>query len=268
MNMEYLDTQLASEEPRVSLNLPENAVHIWRAALDLPSHCVETLHEKLSIDERRKAESFRFERDRNRFIVSVGILRTILGYYIAVDPRELQFCYGSRGKPRLQGGSGKTGIQFNLSHSEGLALYAFCRDREVGIDVEYIRDVPEMAQIVQQFFSAGERIAFNALPDHKKREAFFNCWTRKEAFIKAIGEGLYQPLDAFDVSVEPGAPARLMTIRGNSAMASRYLIKDLQPAPGFVAALAQEGKSSEIRFWQWANGSGSWPEEAGHSRIK
>jgi 4'-phosphopantetheinyl transferase len=256
------------ESPPCDLSLPTKEIHVWRAILDLPISSVLEPYQTLSVDEKIRADRFRFERDKNRFIVRLGILRTILGYYMAVKPGEVQFCYGCRGKPRLQDGVGKTGIQFNVSHSEGLALYAFCQDHEVGIDIERIREIPEVKHIVQQFFSVRERIAFGALPNRKKRGAFFNCWTRKEAFIKAIGEGLYQPLDTFDVSLTPGEPARLLRIDGNSEMASRWFIKDLKPAGGFVAALAGEEKGPEIRCWQWINGSASLPQGAADSGDK
>ena len=222
--------------PLADLPLSKKDVHIWRAALDLPSRSIQELKEKLSIDELVRAERFRFERDRNRFIVRLGILRTILGFYMGVEPDEVRFCYGNHGKPRLRNAFGKTGINFNLSHSEGLALYVFSRDHEIGIDVERIHDIPEMEEIVERFFSGKENVVFRALPRSKKREAFFNCWTRKEAFIKAIGEGLFYPLDKFDVSFTPDEPSRLLSIDGDSEKASQWFMLNLKPASGFSVA--------------------------------
>lgn len=160
--------------PPPNVSLPKKDIHIWRAALDLPSTRVEELKEKLSIEERIRADRFRFERDRDRFIVGVGILRTILGDYLSVAPSELGFSYGEHGKPRLSDVFGNKVVHFNMSHSEGLALYVFSRDHEAGVDLERTRDFPEMEQIVEQFFSVKERVVFNALPISKKRKTFFN----------------------------------------------------------------------------------------------
>jgi 4'-phosphopantetheinyl transferase len=198
-----------------------------------------------------RAERFHFEHDRKRFIVARGILRTILGWYLGVEHSRLQFCYRKNGKPALADTFGKGRIHFNLSHSEGLALYAFTRDREIGVDIEYIHDLSEMDQIAERFFSTGENNVFRELPESKKKEAFFRCWTCKEAFIKAIGDGLSHPLDKFDVSSVPGEPARLLGIEGDAKAASRWTIQELKPASGFAAAFAAEGRRWRLRCWQW-----------------
>jgi len=218
--------------------LTTDEIHIWFAYLDQPVSLFQRL---LSMDERRRSERFHFEEDRRRFIIRQGILRKILGRYLGVEPSRLQFCYGKNGKPALADTFGKEKVRFNSSHSEGLALYAFTHDREIGVDVEHIRDIPEMEQITERFFSARENAVFHTLPESKKKEAFFNCWTRKEAFIKATGDGLSLPLDRFDVSLVPGEPARLLGIDGDSKTASRWLLQDLKPAPDFAAAFAVKG---------------------------
>ena len=219
------------------------------------SSSLEEFKGKLSVDERIRAERLRFERDRNRFIVSSGILRTILGCYMGAEPSEIRFCYEYRGKPRPLDPFGKTSIHFNLSHSDGLALYVFSRDHDVGVDMECVRDLPEMDQIVEQFFSVREKMVFRKLPDSKKREAFFNCWTRKEAFIKAIGEGFSYPLNQFDVSFTPDEPSRLLTIEGDSEKAAQWFMLSLEPSPGFTAAFAVEGHGWQLHFWQWSDES-------------
>jgi 4'-phosphopantetheinyl transferase len=177
----------------------------------------------------------------------------ILGRYIGVDPKELRFIHGKHGKPTLDCLTANGSIQFNMSHSEGLALFGFARDHEIGVDIEFIRDIPEMDRIAEQFFSNKESGVFRSLPESKKKEAFFNCWTRKEAFIKAIGDGLYQPLDMFEVSLRPGEPARLLSIDGDSRRASRWLIQDIKPAPGFTAAFAVQRYGWRLHFWQWSD---------------
>jgi 4'-phosphopantetheinyl transferase len=231
--------------------IQKGAIHIWRASLDLPSRDVRRLEEKLSVDERIKAERFRFDWDKNRYIVSFGILKQILSLYIGVDPASVRISYGTRGKPRLKDAYGEDNIHFNLSHSEGLAIYIFARDHEVGVDIERIRDIPEMDNIVDDFFSPREKISFKALSRSKKRKAFFRLWTRKEAYIKAIGEGMYLPLDSFDISLIPRELASPLRLEGGPKIASRWLIQDLEPTPGFAGAFAIERRNWRIHWWNW-----------------
>jgi len=189
--------------PPLDIELPADEIHVWYACLEQPVSRFQRLKQLLSPDESMRAERFHFEEDRKRFIACHGILRTILGRYLNVDPSRLQFCNGKNGKPSLVDTLGSESIRFNSSKSNGVALFAFTRGREIGVDIEHIRDIPEMEQIAERFFSVKENAAFHTLPQSKKKEAFFNCWTRKEAFIKAIGEGLYCHLDKFDVSLAP-----------------------------------------------------------------
>ena len=237
--------------PPSDLELPTDEIHVWCASLDQQVSRFQRLKQLLSPDERIRAERFHFEQDRERFITRRGILRTILGLYLGVESNRLQFCYRKNGKPVLADTFGKGTILFNMSDSEGLALYGFTRDREIGMDIEHVRDIPEMNQIAERFFSERENAVFCALPESKKKEAFFNCWIRKEAFIKAIGDGLYCPLDKFDISLIPGEPARLLRIEGDSKQASRWSVEDLRPAPGYAAAFAIERRRWQLHCWQW-----------------
>ncbi len=198
-----------------------------------------------------RAERFHFEKFRKNFIVCRGILRMLLSCYLGVEPSHLQFCYGKNGKPALADTFGKGTIHFNLSKSDGVAIYAFNRDCEIGVDIERIRDLSEMDQIAERFFSIRENEVFHVLPKSKRKEAFFNCWTRKEAFIKAVGDGLSWPLDKFDVSLFPGEPARLLRINGNSEETSFWSIQALTPAPNYVAAYAVRGRGFEIKYWSY-----------------
>jgi 4'-phosphopantetheinyl transferase len=243
------------ETPPSRLLITKKDAHIWRASLDSPVIAIQKLNEILSNDEKCRADRFRFEKDKKRFIVRRGILRTILWLYLGVEPWQLQFCYGKNGKPLVADGSNKGGIHFNLSHSEGVAIYAFTQDREIGVDIEHIHDVPDMEEIAKNFFSKRENKFFLALPKRKKREAFFNCWTRKEAFIKTLGDGLSYPLDNFDVSLVPGEPAMLLRIDGDSKAATRWSIQDLKPMSGFAAAFASENRGYQIRFMQFSDPS-------------
>ncbi|HCF26730.1 MAG TPA: 4'-phosphopantetheinyl transferase [Cyanobacteria bacterium UBA11049] len=255
--MSKIDRQWCS--PPKSLKLSRNDVHVWRATLDRPAECVCQLAQSLSDDERLRAERFYFERDRSRFIVGRGLLRFILSRYLEIAANKLQFCYSSRGKPELIETSREYKLRFNVSHSQEIVLYAVTRDRSIGIDVEYIRPLPEAEQIVKSFFSLYEKSVFERLPPDQKQLAFFNCWTRKEAFVKAIGDGLSLPLDRFDVSLIPGEPARLLGIKGdNRALdhlrhrtCSNWSLQDITPIPGYVAALAVEGQSWNLSYWEW-----------------
>jgi 4'-phosphopantetheinyl transferase len=169
-------------------------------------------------------------------------------------PEYIEFRHAARGKPALKE-TGSPGIEaaklkFNLSHSHELALYAITQSREVGIDIEHMRPMPDAAQIVERFFSLQERRTFHALPPEQQNEAFFTCWTRKEAFIKAKGEGLYHPLDQFSVSLVPGESARLLHVEKEPLEITHWSLRALTPTPGYVAALAVEGHSWQLRCWR------------------
>ena len=238
--------------PPSGLALTKRESHIWRADLDLTIVNVQKLYQTLSMDERIRAKRFRFDLDRKRYIVRRGLVRTILGTYIGVEPDRVQFCYGKHGKPVLTNTFGGESIHFNVSHSAGLALFAFTRGCEIGVDVECIRDIPEMDQIAERFFSKRENAVFLTLPESKKKEAFFCCWTRKEAFIKAIGDGLSRPLEEFDVSLAPGETDKLLSIKKNLGQASLWSVQGLKAALGFAAAFAVEGRDWRLKCWQWS----------------
>ena len=226
-------------------------VHVWRARLNQPASTVKSFRSILSPDELRRADSFYFEKDRTRFIVARAVLRTILSRYLGVPPRAVRFCYGRHGKPALAEESGGNGLRFNMSHSHELALYAVARDREVGIDLEYIRQDFASQEIARHFFSPREVSTLCALPASMQARAFFNCWTRKEAYIKARGQGLALPLHQFDVSLSPGEPAELLSSRENPQEASRWTLRELAPGDGYVAALAVEGHDWRLNCWQF-----------------
>ena len=237
--------------PPASLVLSGDDIHVWFVSLDHVGSSFDRLAQVLSVDERTRAQRFHFERDRRRFVVRRGLLRTILGCYVGVEADRLQFCYGYYGKPALAETSGGGTLRFNLSHSQGLALYAVTRHREIGVDLECIRPILEAEQIAERYFSARENAVFRALPAHEKLWAFFNCWTRKEAYLKALGDGLARPLDEFDVSLAPGELARLLYIRGDPEEVCRWSLQDLTPGPGYVAALGVEGHDWRLQCWQW-----------------
>jgi 4'-phosphopantetheinyl transferase len=211
------------------------------------------LAQTCSADEQLRADRFYFERDRKHFIVGRGLLRAILGRYLDLEPAQVQFSYGPRGKPALANIGTGGALCFNLSHSNGLALYAVTHDRNLGIDLEYIRPMPEAEQMAKRFFSPREYAVISSLPPHQKQEAFFRGWTCKEAYLKAIGEGLAQPLDRVEVSLAPSEPARLYGITGEPSAAARWFLQELTPAPSYVATLAVEGHGWCLKCWQWSD---------------
>lgn len=162
--------------------------------------------------------------------------------------------YGLRGKPSLAPSYGGESIRFNVSHSNELALYAMTNHREVGVDIEFMRPLDEVESIARRFFSTREQAILRSLPAHLKQQGFYNCWTRKEAYIKATGEGISQPLDQFDVSLAPGEPARLLSVSGKPDEASRWSFEVLRPSIEYAAALAVEGSGWQLMCWKWEEG--------------
>jgi 4'-phosphopantetheinyl transferase len=237
--------------PPADLRLEDDDVHVWRASIDLPAQQVRELRCILTPDELERAERFHFPRDRNRFIVARGVLRDILAHCVNEDPGQIRFHYGPYGKPNLVRRDGERRLCFNLAHSRGVALYALTYHREIGVDLEYKITGLIDERIAEHFFSAQEIAALRALPPNAQIEAFFNCWTRKEAYIKAKGKGLSLPLDQFVVSLAPGEPAMLKDTPGDPLEANRWSLHTLSPGPGYVAALAVEGHSLQIKYWRW-----------------
>lgn len=237
--------------PPLALALPDDEVHIWRAELDLPPARIDEFQRILAPDERSRAEKFYFERDRIHYTAGRSLLRMILGRYLQAEPGQIQFHYNAYGKPALAPAHGPGPLRFNLSHSGGLALYAFANSREIGVDVEHIRTDLDHAQIAAHTFSALENALLSSLPADVQPVAFFNCWTRKEAYIKAHGLGLSLPLDQFAVSLAPGEPARLLHTAGAPQEAERWSLQALAPGPGYAGALAAEGLAWHLKCWQW-----------------
>jgi len=229
--------------------LGNDQVHIWRASLNLPTERLNSLQQLLSPDERQRAERFVLPKDRDAFTAARGILRLILSRYLKRLPEELCFCYGPYGKPSLDSQFNFEQLCFNLSHSHQLALYAIVKNQEVGVDLEQVHPLDYTA-IARRFFSPQESAALVALPEGDHAQAFFNCWTRKEAYVKAQGRGLTLPLNEFEVSLAPGAAA-LLSVNEDSQAGTGWTLQALQPGPGYVAALAIAGQNWQIKCWQW-----------------
>jgi 4'-phosphopantetheinyl transferase len=228
--------------------LGTDEVHVWQAMLDEPARQLPELAATLSSDERARAQRYHFERDRRRFVVCRSLLRDIVGRYAGRPAEALRFGYGPRGKPSLPDSE----VRFNVSHSDGVAVYALSRGREVGVDVERVRPVSGADRIAERFFSIPEREALRAVPARARTQAFFTCWTRKEAYVKARGEGLGLPLDQFTVSLAPDGPAWLSPAGGaDEREIARWSLAGLYQDPGYVAALAVEGHGWRLRSAWW-----------------
>jgi len=223
-------------------------VRWWCASLDLEAQAVDRLVRHLSVDERDRAARFHFRRDASRFVVSRAALRIGLADCLGVEPGLIGLRYGPHGKPELAPPFDRFGLRFNVSHSESLGLYAVTRDRRVGVDIERIRPLPDLDEIAERVFSPEERLALRRLPPARRPEGFFNCWTRKEAYVKAIGSGLAHPLTRFTVSLAPGAPARLEHVDDDPDAPERWRLETLVLDPGHVAALAVEGLTTQIAW--------------------
>lgn len=237
------------DSPSAPPSLSDDEVHVWRLALDEPAARFARLAGRLSPDEQQRATRFRFERDRRRFAIARGSLREILADYLGEEPERLRFAEGPHGKPALGEPHRDSGLRFNLSHSEALALCAVTRGREVGVDVEAVRPLPDADALAERFLSAAERAALGALPGARRLEAFFRCWTRKEAYLKAVGAGLLQPLDGFDVSLAEKDHDCLLRVSANPAEASRWSVRSLDLGSGYAAAIAAAGRAWKAVCW-------------------
>ena len=237
--------------------LRQNEVHVWIAFLDRRQSELSFFQSILAQDEISRADRFHFQKDRERFVAGRGILRMILSSYVGVAPGEILFTYGNHGKPWLSRQDGRAGVQFNLAHSDGTAIYAITLNGAVGVDIESIKYQIPFKDIAEHFFSAAEQTALRGLPQEMQRIAFYKCWTRKEAFIKALGDGLTCPLADFDVSLVPGQPARLLNVGWAPEEASRWCIKDIDAVPGFSAAMVFSGSQCRMHVSQWPLNSGT-----------
>ena len=221
--------------------LDEGEVHLWRVSCkSAQKHC-GSLEPLLSSDELARANHFRFGKDRERFIVARGMLRIILSRYLECTPCEVDFCYGPHGKPAVAE-EGRDSLYFNLSHSQEIVLYGITTGREIGVDIECIRDDIPVMQIAAHFFSPREHTALGMLPLEARAAAFFACWTRKEAYAKAVGQGLSVQLGDFGVPVAPNEQPVVMRVRKVTQRASDWSLHQFMPVPGDVAAVAAEGQ--------------------------
>jgi 4'-phosphopantetheinyl transferase len=241
--------------PLATPDLARREIHVWCASLATDEATLQRFESTLADQERERAGRFIFARDSDRYIAARGILRDLLGKYLRCAPQSIEFAYGPYGKPAVANAALRPAICFNLSHSHGLAVVAIGHEREVGIDVELIRAEFASEAIAKRYFSAKEIDELSRLPAELRTEGFFLCWTRKEAYIKAKGDGLRIPLDSFDVSLSPGGRATL-----SSVDAPRWGIESFVPElvseRRFAAAVVAEGKDWRTRYFEWKQPNG------------
>ena len=229
------------QAPPKDYGIRGNEAHVWLVSLSLPASSVEKYWSVLSCDEQNRAKWYHFVKDRDRFIVAHGVLRTVLGRYVMIGSKDLNFTQNAFGKLYLTNETGGDFLSFNLSHSRDLALIAIASKREVGVDIEWLRDDFATEQIAARFFSQRENEELFSLEKS----------LQKKAYIKARGEGLSIPLHQFDVSLTPGKPAKLVCSRERAAEVAQWSMHDLDSIDQYAAAVVIEGHGCKIKCWQW-----------------
>jgi len=235
--------------PPAPIALAPDEVQVWRVSFSRAAEGSTAIEAALDGEERARAAAYRFPDDRRRCALGRGILRLLLGACCGVAPTAIRFRYGPYGKPALREPASE--VSFNLAHSGDIGVIALTRRRDIGIDVERLRPQAATVEIAEHYFAAAETAALRALPPERRTEAFFACWTRKEAFIKARGLGLSLPLDSFTVSLMPGEPAALLAIAGDPAAAAAWRLADVPVPEGYAAALAVAGSGWTLSLRDW-----------------
>lgn len=230
------------------LEYPSGRVDVWRVHLDSPMK-TESEPSLLSSDEMARASRFHFERDRNHFTRCRSALRSLLAGYLEIPADEIRFEYLRSGKPQLAAEQNPRALQFNLSHSASMALIAVGSEHRLGVDIEKIRSDVDTSSLAERFFSLRERAGLEALPDHLRVPGFFACWTRKESFLKATGDGLSFPLADFSVTTHPDLDPALEEIRGNTEAPKQWFLADLSVVDGYRATVTIEGAFSRLETY-------------------
>jgi 4'-phosphopantetheinyl transferase len=231
----------------VSGQLAADEIHVWTVPLVAAPAEFDRLGGLLSDSERERAARYVYAPAREQFTITRARLRLLLGSYLGLDPARIMFGTSNTGKPTLPG----TSLSFNVSHTQGLALIALTAGREIGVDIERVRTQPTHLDMATRYFTPGESQRLNALPPTESERAFFHVWTRKEAFLKAIGLGLSHGLERFEVSVPPDEPCRLLHIDGDAGVAAGWTLLNLELEAGYVGALAVEGRGYRVRLMDW-----------------
>jgi 4'-phosphopantetheinyl transferase len=237
--------------PSNRTELGKDEVHVWRASLNQDPATISELSALLAPDERTRAGKYHRPVNRDHFIVARGILRKIISLYLPISPGALQFTYNEYGKPDIAGHQNDCNLNFNLSHSNDMVLYALRLEGGLGIDIEYMRDDFASLEIAQHFFAKDEVAALSSLAVEQRVKAFFNCWARKESYIKALGMGISFPLDKFVVSMAPDEAPALLKVENNDREPDRWKMYELRPGDGYAAAIIVEKPIGVLKQWHW-----------------
>ena len=226
-----------------NLNLSLNDVHLWRINLNQSESQLQAFWETLSSDEIARAEKFYFPEHRQRFIAGRGTIRAILGRYLAIDPKQVEFEYQPRGKPFLAAKFANQRLFFNLSHSQDLALCGVSYQNQIGVDLEYIRTMSDLESLAKRFFSAEEYEHLRLVSSEEQKQMFFRYWTCKEAYVKATGDGLVK-LEEIKISLTVNQPSKLL-------VSGDWNLRELTPTDNFAAAVVVAGKNINLHCWQY-----------------
>lgn len=229
------------------LMIVNEEVHLWYGINEISDARLPFLSRMLSETEQAQAGRYHFTEDQHRFVIRRSMLRLLIGRYLTADPKEIRFTRNQYGKPFVASGHRTLPLMFNISHSNHAVLYGFTLGRRIGVDIEFVKPIPDMEAIAEKFFSRKERTELMTLPEDRRRDAFYHCWTQKEAFVKALGEGLSRDLDQFDVSVSPDSPAVLRRTAWDEEEAGRWSLASMKLLPGYQAALAVEGSGWTLK---------------------
>jgi 4'-phosphopantetheinyl transferase len=232
--------------------LHTSEVHLWSVSLDTPSEKSGYFRSTLSADEKERADRFLKIEDCELYTITRGALRSFLGAYLAIEPREVEFAYGALGKPSLLHMDGAhAALNFSVSHSGGQALLGFARGRRIGVDLERVSADADVLELAERYFSSNEFETLRSLTAELQHEAFYCGWTRKEAYLKARGEGIFFGLERVEVSLIPGERAVIKKVSDDPNVSENWILEHLLPAPNYIGAVAAEGHDLTFRFFRW-----------------
>lgn len=240
ISFKVFDSRLLCDSLSKKVALASDEVHIWQASLDRQATHTGEILNLLSRDEKKRAKSFRFERDGRRFIVRRGLLRMLLGCYLHAEPERIEFSDGMFGKPSITEPSMSRVLCFSMSHSFGIAVYAIAWERKLGVDIEYVRPVPEAEEIAKRLFLFEGNRPLDALPQDQKMRGFFSAWTRKEAYVKATGYGLCRTFGESSIILTHRTPFKPLGANRYGDVLDRWSFLSLTTIPGFVVSLCIE----------------------------
>lgn len=235
-------------DPKIFPTIKVDEIHVWFALLDFSPEQLAKFYTTFSEKEKIRAQRFHFEKDRTRFTGARGILRKLLSQYLKCDPADIEFSYSSHGKPALVN---DPDLHFNVSHSQNVALFAFSKQFELGVDIETMEKFREISAIAKRFFTEEESKIIDSQNDEAQIQAFFNGWTRKEAFLKALGLGLSYPLKQVEVTMAASEPAKFIALYDNKLDIRQWSLYDLKPIDKFAAALVVKGVANKISLFKF-----------------